>query len=108
VRRIRFHPRIATRIAELNAQGADTALLRVFEERLRSGRRLGKAFNDHSLTGKLSGLRSAVVGHTAGGIPIVAVYQSARAWAAVALVEEHDLAYVVLRREKRPRRAGGS
>lgn len=96
----RLHPRVTPRIAELESAGGDCSDLFWILDRLRSGTAIPDRFRNHELQGKLKGLSSVIVGHTAEGRTVVMVYQRRQRSVSVAIVDEHDLAYTTLRMEK--------
>ena len=53
----------------------------------------GRRLNDHVLSGKLAGLRSAVVGITAENRAVVMVYRATARSVIIYMVDEHDAAY---------------
>lgn len=99
-----LHPRVTPRVAELEAAGGDCSDLYWILDRLRSRGLVPERFHNHKLQGKLQGLSSVVVGHTTEGRTVVMVYQITQRRIAVAIVDEHDLAYHTLRKEKATQR----
>ena len=99
-----LHPRVFSRIAELEQAGGDCSDFYWILERLRAARPVPERFSDHELRGKLSGLRSVIVGHTSEGRTVVMIYQLVKRKVAVAFVDEHDAAYDTLRKEKHAKR----
>lgn len=98
------HTRVKTRIAEIEKTGGDCGDYELVLERLRLGRDIPDRYRDHALAGKLSGLRSVIVGSLKNGRSVVAVYQMVGRTVAVAIVDEHDQAYASLQEEKATRR----
>lgn len=99
-----FHERVTRRMAEIENSGGNCTDFYGIVERLRLGRDMPQRFNDHALTGRLTGLRSVIVGHDGNGETVIAVYQVVRRTISVAIVDEHDKAYAILKSERTSRR----
>jgi mRNA-degrading endonuclease YafQ of YafQ-DinJ toxin-antitoxin module len=99
-----LHSRVAGRIAEIEGEGGDCSDFFWILKQLKSGKDIPDRFNHHPLAGKLAGLFSVIVGHTAEGRTVVMVYEASRGRIVVPTVDEHDAAYSTLKIEQRAKR----
>jgi len=94
VRALLKHARVDICIEAILAGGGSLDMLETAVTRLRRMQKLQSPhFNDHALSGKLAGLRSAVVGTTAERRTVVMVYRTTARSVMIYMVDEHDTAY---------------